>query len=262
MAHGYIYGLYHPLRGDLRYIGQTTTGLTQRLASHVCPSSLKVHTAVARWTKGLVERGLKPVVRELDRAWSQPDLDELERQWISRSRAQGYRLLNLTEGGSGCSGHVVTAETRAKISRAQKGRPRPKHSLATRQRMSDSRKGRRTNSPEHYAKLAALKRGVPRSPETRRKISEANKGRPGAFLGPHTEATKQKISESRSGQLTGSSHPQFRRDFPTDLILRRLEMGVTKAQAARDLGVSRTFLHRRLKAYRREVGDLVVSQGR
>ena len=62
-------------------------------------------------------------------------------------------LTNMTDGGEGLSGIVHTAETRAKMSAAKKGR---------------------TYSPETRAKMSAARMGKSRSPETRAKIAASN----------------------------------------------------------------------------------------
>jgi hypothetical protein len=91
-------------------------------------------------------------------------------------------LVNLTDGGEGASGRVLSeshrrrisnallgnknstgntcsSETRAKISAAQKGKPRQRHSPETRARMSAARVGNRSRL------------GIPNSPGLRAKIS-------------------------------------------------------------------------------------------
>ena len=49
---------------------------------------------------------------------------ELEMLLIEELRESGLSLCNITNGGRGANGYRHTAETRAKISRANKGRPR------------------------------------------------------------------------------------------------------------------------------------------
>lgn len=97
---------------------------------------------------------------------------DLEIELIAEYHATDPRYgYNISTGGE-CSGagHKVSAETRRKISEAQKGRPSP------------------------------LK-GTHRSAETRRKIGEANKGRipwcKGSHLNPEV---RRKISESHKGK--------------------------------------------------------------
>ena len=86
-------------------------------------------------------------------------------------------LVNMTIGGDGVLGAVVTKETRDKISKAGKGRVM---SEDTRRKLSEARKGIKFSS----AHKKALKKAVARrkesgnyvSKETRDKISKARKG--------------------------------------------------------------------------------------
>lgn len=88
-------------------------------------------------------------------------------------------------------GHVVTAETRAKISAAQRGVPKPKTAAAQRGRKQSAETVRKrvesragyTHSAETRAKIGAAnsialrgRKNGPRSAETKRKISLAHKG--------------------------------------------------------------------------------------
>lgn len=250
---GQIYGLFDPRDERLRYVGQTTKALRARLACYLVPSSLKEHRHVVRWVKGLVDQGLQPDIRRLDVAFDREELDRLERGWIARCRAFGYALTNHSAGGRGNAGHVVSAETRAKISRAQKGKPRPKHSASTRQKMSAAHKGRCYHNPEHYQRLADLKRGVPRSRETRAKISATKQANPSRHRAgtTHTDAAKEQVSKNRRGKYMGKVHHNFRADISTGFILQRLAEGATKVAIAEELGVSPTFIHRRIARHRR-----------
>jgi len=108
-------------------------------------------------------------------------------------------------------GKHLSEETRKKISEAHKGKissMKGKHwSEEIKKRMSESAKKRMSN-PEERKKLSeAHKRkitwnkGISPSEETRKKISEANKGRPAWNKGkPFSEETRRKISESRKGK--------------------------------------------------------------
>lgn len=80
-------------------------------------------------------------------------------------------LRNLSDGGDGASGAVRSPETRIKISKAKKGKPRPDLSERNRQQ-----------------------KGIPKGPFTdthRRNLSIAGKNKP-----PISEETKRKMSES------------------------------------------------------------------
>lgn len=93
------------------------------------------------------------------------DLDDdtakvLEVVEINNKRQFGYPMVNLTNGGDGCSGMVFSDESRAKISVANTGKsPSPE----TRRKMSESQTGRK------------------HSQKTKDKISNANKTRSPKF---------------------------------------------------------------------------------
>ena len=94
-------------------------------------------------------------------------------------------LHNMTNGGEGLSGAIVSEETRRKMSEASKGENHPMygktHSEKTRKRMSDAHKGEnhhncgKTASKETRKKMSDAHKNP--SEETRRKLSEASKGR-------------------------------------------------------------------------------------
>ena len=82
--------------------------------------------------------------------------------------------VNLSPTAGSCLGYKHSAESRAKMSAANKGR---KHSAESRAKMSAANKGV-PKSAEHRAKISAAKKGVPVSAEHCAKISAANKGVP------------------------------------------------------------------------------------
>lgn len=254
MLHGYVYGLLEPRTFELRYIGQTIKHPAARLAAHLTPGTLRKHSYVARWLSGLVKKGLKPIIAVLDVAHDQAELDRLEVEHIARYRENGFRLVNLSNGGGGRAGYVPPRKERDKIAAAQRGIPKPKHTAEWKLRMSALMTGRKAvNPPEHYTRLAEMKRGVPRSEETKAKISKTKTGQPSGRKGvKHTEATKGRISAARSGQLLKENHFAYRHDIQTTEILRLLGEGKTKVQVAMHFKVSPTFVHRRLSEARRD----------
>jgi hypothetical protein len=82
---------------------------------------------------------------------------DLEIGLIKCAKRMGLELANLTDGGHGVSGRVVTPEQRAKISATLMGRPG------------------RPWTEEAKAKVGAAKRGKKRTPEQRAKMGRKNK---------------------------------------------------------------------------------------
>lgn len=90
-----------------------------------------------------------------------------------------------------------------------------KHSDATKEKMSQSRKGHRgwnkgkkglcKHTEEHKRKMSLLKKGIPRSEETKRRVSEALKGKMAGERNPfygktHPPEIMQKIIEANKGK--------------------------------------------------------------
>lgn len=118
---------------------------------------------------------------------------------------------NLTDGGEGSLGLKPSAETRQKMSEAQKGNKGNTNMLGkklsdeTRQKIGEASKGNKyalgnTNmlgkkhSNETKRKMSEAKRGRKFSDETKRKMSEAAKGR------KTSDETRKKLSEAKRGR--------------------------------------------------------------
>jgi len=116
---------------------------------------------------------------------------------IAEYRAGGVMLSNLTDGGDGASGKVMSEEAKRLISIANKGRKREPFSDVTRAKMSASHLGKK-QSAEAIAKTAAAHIGMKRSPETLARMSAALKGKGvGRYVSAETRA---KISAIKTGQ--------------------------------------------------------------
>lgn len=96
-----------------------------------------------------------------------------EREYLRVFRMIGMDLVNLTAGGDGTSGWIVTPETRAKISAAHMGVLKGPCSPEVRANMSAAQRGA-TRSPAQRAANEA-RRGVPWS-AARRAAFENGKG--------------------------------------------------------------------------------------
>lgn len=112
IRHYSIYALVDPSTLEVRYIGQTVQPLNVRLTKHVYKSK-QVKTYCASWIQNLTNRGLRPMITELEAGeWSQDFADSREINWISRGKELGWALTNLTPGGNADSSHQLTEEYR------------------------------------------------------------------------------------------------------------------------------------------------------
>jgi len=130
-------------------------------------------------------------------------------------------LRNLTDGGEGASGRILTEETKKKIGEANKGKTLSEenkrkisginhylygktHSEETRKKVSEALQGEKnhfygkTHSEETIRKISEAKKNP--SKETRRKMSEAKKGRTAS------EETRKKLSKAHKGKTLSEEH--------------------------------------------------------
>jgi len=204
-----IYGLTDPRTDQVRYIGWTQTP-QQRLRAHISEAK-RQRSHKARWIASLLKIGLSPglfAIAEVDGGWA-----EAERFWIAFYQAFGCPLTNMADGGEGAPGHMLSAESRKKISRAGMGRHPSAETCA---RLSAANKGRNL-TPEHKEKISMATRGRARckpSTETRAKMAAAHKGRKssletrakmsayqrGSKRAPRSDEAKQKAADANRGR--------------------------------------------------------------
>lgn len=105
---------------------------------------------------------------------NEEDCNQAEMYWIkffnAKNKKYGY---NLTDGGEGCSGRVITEETREKMRKHALTR---RHTEETKQKLREINLGKRL-SKESIEKTRQARLGVPLSEEHKRKISESTKGK-------------------------------------------------------------------------------------
>jgi hypothetical protein len=102
-VYGVVYGLYDPRVGceNIRYIGQTTKTVKQRLSWHLRPNDLnRSNTYNSNWLKSLVKDNIKPKYVILGEANSKEELDNLEIFYIRYFKECGRKLTNQMLGGS------------------------------------------------------------------------------------------------------------------------------------------------------------------
>lgn len=114
-----VYGLSASDEPDrIRYIGQTTLPMDQRLKLHISAAK-KARTPVARWIKAHMDRGLEiaATIIKADAVWSEDEISI-----IAEYRAK-QELLNVADGGEGAPGTKRSEVFRAKLSARRKGVP-------------------------------------------------------------------------------------------------------------------------------------------
>ena len=105
-------------------------------------------------------------------------------------------LYNLTNGGEGMSGIVMSDETKKKIGIAGRGR---KHSEESRKKISEKQKGKYIPD-ESRLKMSEIQKGKKLTEKTKEKIGIAGKGR------KHSEETKQKLRDLNKGKTLTEEH--------------------------------------------------------
>ena len=180
-AYNYIYKITNQINGKI-YIGKHST---DNLDDGYMGSGILICKAEKKYGK---ENFTKEYLAFCD---TEEKLNWFEKFYIKKFNARevGY---NLTDGGDGHSGFIMSEETKQKISEAKKDK---------------------TLSEEHKQKLSEAKKGKTLSEEHKQKISEAIKKqlieKGGPFKGKHqSEETKQKISDAMKGKTFSKEHKQ------------------------------------------------------
>lgn len=107
-------------------------------------------------------------------------------------------LANLTDGGEGSSGNILTQEHKDKISKKLKGRVFSEEHI---KKNIESKLGKK-RSKETCNNISESRKGIKLSDETKRKISEAGKVR------THSKETKNKMSISQKGKIVSEKTKQ------------------------------------------------------
>lgn len=105
-----IYALCEPGGFNPRYVGKTQRRTSKRHKEHIAEAlNGKPRLPVHRWVRSLYERGQWLCLKHLEYVPAGADWAARERHWVMRLRAEGARLLNLTDGGEGLVGHKRSA---------------------------------------------------------------------------------------------------------------------------------------------------------
>lgn len=95
-----IYTLTDPETHEIRYVGKTNN-LTQRYKAHL-NKARKHQTHKKNWINSLKKKKLKPLIEVIDIV---PIVEWVfwETYWISQIKSWGFKLVNHTDGGDGCT---------------------------------------------------------------------------------------------------------------------------------------------------------------
>lgn len=217
-----IYKAENKINGQV-YIGKTILNLVDRRQQHIYfigrNRNTYFHNAMRSYG---IDNFEWSILTETD---CESKLNALEKFYIMMYRKMGS-VYNLTDGGEGTSGRVISEETRRKMSESQKGKKRKpvteeirrKRAEVARNMSEEQRKiiaecnRKRVHTEESRKKTSERFKGTKHSEETRKKMSEAGKGR--KFTEEHkhkiglankrrvwTDESRMKASESRKGKI-------------------------------------------------------------
>lgn len=211
-----IYGLVDPRTDAVRYVGKSTSGMV-RPKHHGYPCVVKKdHTHKGAWIRCLQRLGLRYEIRVLGVS-SAETLSSDEKRWITTGLAAGWPLVNHCLGGEGVA-HP------------------PEHYY----RLSSLFRGKRLTPARLAAVRAAAKkrRGIPRSSETKVKLSIASK-KQFSF-----SENRLKASRAKGGRAIKD---QYQTSYPSI------------SEAARTLGLPASNIGNVVRGRRNSVGGYVFS---
>ena len=112
---GVIYKITNKLDGKI-YIGKTARTLEERMKEHRWSNELYIDRAIRKYGINAFE------VSVVEECADSNELNEREIFWIAFYNCKNPNGYNMTDGGDGGAGHVVSEEAKKKISEFHKGR--------------------------------------------------------------------------------------------------------------------------------------------
>jgi hypothetical protein len=196
---GVIYGVRLVDSPEFRYVGLTTHTIVRRRSEHWKTAERGMKTPFADWLRAHADReAVYFQSLELVMSDDLDDLGEAEQRWIARLRADGHRLLNLTDGGLGPRGYVWTEEQRRAVGDRTRGTKHPNPLLGP-----DNPMWGRTHSDEQKAAWSEQRRG------TNVGAANPNFGKFGADHPAFGRATSDETRARLSEQKRGDRNPNF-----------------------------------------------------
>jgi hypothetical protein len=147
-------------RGRPFYCGKTVFEPHVRLNQHRAAANKHRHRPVAKWINSC---GDFVRIQVMESVPITADWVEREKHFIATLRFLYPGGANVTEGGQGTTGNIMSMETRAKIGLSKVGKKRKPFSIDHSARLSAALRGREISS-EHRAKIAMSKIGKKRKP--------------------------------------------------------------------------------------------------
>ncbi len=181
----YVYKHIRPDNNEVFYIG---IGIEKNRINSVRSRNKYWHNIVNKYGK------VEEVIEE-NLTWDQAC--EREKFWIKfyGRKIYGGSLCNMTDGGEGSFGKVVSTETKKKISESRKGK---KLSYDHKKKISEGNKGKLKPKPEYFSqKMREIVKGSIRTEESKIKQSISTK--------ITLSKIKDKLKEKSKGQKNSNS---------------------------------------------------------
>ncbi len=194
----YVY-LHLKPSGDVFYVGKGSSNKSHSKRSHEFSGRNIFHT---RTIQKYGKENIEILVFYRD---SEIEAFETEIKWIKSLRDSGARLVNLTDGGEGACGNILSEETKKKMSESAKGVKKQPFTKEHKENLSKAKIGKKL-SQHQIDQRTKGQTGLKRSEATRKKLSISVSlsliGKKGRNTGKkHSDATKIKISESAKGRV-------------------------------------------------------------
>jgi hypothetical protein len=142
------------------YVGMTTKPAQDRFKAHIHEAKRgvgKVDTKKNRKVMKLLKtENLDMIILEQNDEWTNEQLAQKEKSWISSLRSTGVELTNLTDGGDGTAGYKYTEEQKLKTTLAIR-KAFEERGKSIRQQMSDSSRNRWDNTNERAIQSEKMK---------------------------------------------------------------------------------------------------------
>ena len=154
---------------NIRYIGRANNA-SSRLRNHLRFADKGRKEHVYNWINKVKASGdeIKLIIIEDNLTWSKSA--EREIYYISYYRSLGFDLTNMTVGGDGRPGYVISRETREKIGKYHKGKVL---SDETKQKIRNAKIGKKV-SEETKAKISSSTKNISPKGKSRQKYAMTN----------------------------------------------------------------------------------------